>query len=95
MIVPLVAVTVLALYYLWSVIFASENAHLRAREYALHGARYLPDTDGVSGSAPFSGTNYERADSTSFTFWATAKDQSLGVFAAPDEIETTAIITSE
>ena len=94
MVVPLVAVTILALYYLWSVIFASENAHLRAREYALHGDAYLPDADGVSGSAPFSGSNYTRADSTTFSFESKATDGSLDVFGRSDPIEAGAVITS-
>ena len=94
MVVPLVAITILSLYYLWSVIFASENAHIRAREYALHGDAYLPDSDGVSGSAPFSGSNYKRADSTTFSFEAKATDRSLAVFGHDDEIEATAVITS-
>ncbi len=94
MVVPIVALTILSLYYLWSVIFASENAHIRAREYALHGDAYLPDSEGVSGSAPFSGSNYSRADSTSFRFEATATDESLAVFGHSDPIEATAVITS-
>ena len=96
MVVPLVAVTILALYYLWSVIFASENAHLRAREAALHGTTYLPDDDGVSASAPFSGNNYEKAENpTSFRFEAQAEDESLGVFGAPEPIKTKAVITAK
>ena len=94
MVVPLVALTIMSLYYLWSVIFASENAHIRSREYALHGDAYLPDADGVSGNSPFSGGNYQRADSTSFHFEARATDQSLGVFGKADNIEATAVITS-
>ncbi len=94
MVMPLVALTIMSLYYLWSVIFAAENAHLRAREYVLHGDAYLPDTEGVSGSAPFSGGNYSRADSTSFHFEATATDQSLPVFGRAEVIEVRAVITS-
>jgi hypothetical protein len=94
MIMPLVAITIMSLYYLWSVIFAAENAHIRAREYVLHGDAYLPDSDGVSGSAPFSGSNYSRADSKTFRFESEATDQSLGVFGTPEDIRTTAVITS-
>lgn len=94
MVVPIVALTIMSLYYLWSVIFASENAHIRAREYVLHGDAYLPDADGVTGDSPFSAGNYQRADSTSFHFEAKATDQSLGVFGRSDDIETTAVITS-
>ncbi|MSQ01876.1 MAG: hypothetical protein EXR71_08280 [Myxococcales bacterium] len=95
MVVPLVAMGIMSLYYLWSIIFASENAHIRAREYVLHGDHFLSDADGVSGSDPFSGTNYERADSQSFRFEARATDQSLPVFGRTESIRTTAVITSD
>lgn len=93
MVVPLVAMTIMALYYLWSIIFASENAHIRAREHVLHGSAYQSGSD-VSGSDPFSGTNYQRADSRSFHFEAKATDQSLPVFGRAERIETKAVITS-
>ena len=95
MVVPLVAVTILALYYLWSVIFASENAHIRARESVLHGSAYLADDGGVSGSSPFAGNNYKRADDTDFHFESSARDESLGVFGAAEPIEAKAIIKSK
>ncbi len=95
MVVPLIAMGIMSLYYLWSIIFASENAHIRAREYVLHGGAFLSDTDGVSGSDPFSGSNYQRADSQSFRFESRASDQSLPVFGRAESIRTTAVITSD
>jgi len=94
MVVPIVAVTIMALYYLWSVIYAAENAHVRAREYVLHGSAYLGSVDGTSGSDVFSGNNYRRADSTSFHFESSSTDQSLAVFGRAESIEAKAVITS-
>lgn len=94
MIVPLVAITIMALCYLWSIIFASENAHIRAREYVLHGQSYLESSDGVSGSDVFSGNNYQRADSQSFRFEARGEDRSLDVFGRAETVRTKAVITS-
>lgn len=93
MVVPLIAVVIMALYYLWSIIFASENAHLRAREAVLHGSAYQSSSD-VSGSDVFSGSNYARADSRSFRFETEAEDQSLPVFGRAESIRTKAVITS-
>lgn len=95
MIVPLIAMAIMSLYYLWSVIFAAENAHLRAREYVLHGDAYLPDAEGVSGSSVFSGGNYARADSRDFSFSAEAQDQTLPVFGKAETVTTHAYIVSE
>ncbi len=95
MVVPLIAVAIMSLYYLWSVIFASENAHIRAREYVLHGDAYLSDADGVSGSTVFSGNNYARADSQDFSFEVESTDQTLPVFGRAETVRTKAYIVSE
>ncbi len=97
LLVPLIALVVIALYYLWSIAWASQNAHLRAREYALHGDTYMGSRgNGESGSAPFSGDNYKRADSTSFRFSGRSEDRSLpGVGAVGHDIQVEAVITSD
>lgn len=96
LVMPLVVLVIVALYYLWSIAWASQNAHLRAREYVLHGDAYLGSRgNGESGSSPFDGTNYRRADSTDFHFQATSRDRSIpGVAAAAHDIEVDAVITS-
>jgi Tfp pilus assembly protein PilV len=94
---PLLVLVLVAMVQLWSITFASENAHIRAREYVLHGDAYLGSrSDGVSGSSVFDGYNYRRADSTRFHFQATAEDQGLpGVSRSPQQIRTHATIASE
>ncbi|MDP2312795.1 MAG: hypothetical protein Q8P41_07810 [Pseudomonadota bacterium] len=97
LLMPLLVLVVIAMYYLWSIAWASQNAHLRAREYALHGDTYLGGRgNNESGSAPFSGTNYERADSTSFHFSGKSSDRSLpGVGARGEDIDVEVVITSD
>ena len=98
LIVPIIAMCIMSLYYLWSITWASENAHLRAREFVLHGDTYLQDRgDDCSGSYPFDGSkgNYARADSTSFSFEAKAEDESLPVFGNKEQIRVNAIIASD
>lgn len=96
LIVPIIAMAIMSLYYLWSITWASENAHLRAREYVLHGDSYLKErgTD-AQGSFPFEGGNYARADSTDFGFESKATDQSLPVFGSTEQIEVKAFIKSD
>jgi hypothetical protein len=96
LLMPLLVLVVVAMYYLWSIAWASENAHLRAREYALHGDTYLSGRgNGESGNAPFSGNNYSRASSTSFHFAASSEDRSIaGVAAQGEEVRVRAVITS-
>lgn len=96
-IVPLLMVVVVAMYQLWSVAWASQNAHLRAREYVLHGDTYLQDRGAdVTGNSVFSGGKYRKADSTDFSFSASAEDESLaGVSRGGEQIRVTATITSD
>ena len=97
MMMPILALVIVALYYLWSIAFASQNVHLRAREYALHGDTYLGGRgNDESGSYPFSGNNYTKATSTSFEFSGTSSDRSIaGVSSRGVDIEATAVITSD
>jgi hypothetical protein len=96
MLLPVVVVVIVAMLQLWSVTFATTNAHLRAREAALHGTTYLRGRGSdVSDDAPFSGNNYQKARSTYFRFSATAEDQTLGGMTGnPRTVRTRAVITS-
>jgi hypothetical protein len=86
---------IVALYYLWSIAWAAQNAHLRARETVLHGCAYLK-SNCESGSTPFGTNNYNKADSTSFNFSATSTDESIPGFSESGEsISVTATITSD
>lgn len=96
LIVPIIAMTIMSMYYLWSITWASQNAHMRAREYVLHGDTYLQERGSdADGSNPFDGTNYKKADSTDFSFEAKARDESLPVFGSSESIEVKAIIKSQ
>ncbi len=93
LVVPIIAMAIMVMYYLWSVAWASQNAHIRARECVLHDDQYVAADEHCS--APFAGSNYARADSTSFSFSGGASDQSLPVFGRADTIRTSAVITSD
>lgn len=97
LLMPLLLLVVVAMYYLWSIAWASQNAHIRAREYAFHGDTYLGSRgNNESGSPPFSGSNYDRADSTSFRFTGRSRDRSLpGVSTRGETIDVTVVITSD
>ena len=97
LLMPLLVLVIVAMYYLWSIAFASQNAHLRAREYVLHGDAYLGDRgNGETGNSPFNGSNYQRADSTNFSFSGRSRDRSIpGVGARGVDIEVEAVITSD
>jgi hypothetical protein len=96
MLVPIVVVVIIAMLQLWSVTFGATNAHIRAREGALHGTDYLGGRGSdVSSNAPFSGNNYKKASSRTFRFSASAEDQTLGgMTGTPRPIRTRAVITS-
>lgn len=94
MLMPLITIMIVALYYLWSIAWASQNAHLRARETVLHGCAYLA-MDCEEGSDPFGTNNYDKADSTIFHFSAGSSDTSIPGFSGSGEsISVTATITS-
>jgi len=103
----MVMVVLLGLVHLFSLTWASQNAHLRAREAAFHGDAYLQGVRADSaftqpGSAPFSialdgpGGNYTVAEEsiTPFNFSATATDQSRDDLFDSQDIQVTARITS-
>jgi hypothetical protein len=97
LLMPVLVLVMVAMYYLWSIAWASQNAHIRAREYALHGDAYLGGRgNNETGSAPFSANNYTRADSTSFRFTGRSQDRSMpGVGASGETIDVTVVITSD
>jgi len=51
--VPLFIMVFMSMYYLWSICFAAQNAHIRAREYVLHGEYYKTSPYQTSGSTVF------------------------------------------
>lgn len=99
LLMPLMGAVFVCMYYLWSICWASENSHLFAREAVLHGDTYLSQNKRSSAATPssglFSGNNYEKAESTSFSFSATADDESIpGPNSSGDSISVTAYIKS-
>lgn len=96
LVLPLLVLVIIAMYQLWSIAWASQNAHLRAREQVLHGSTYQSERPGdVSGSGPFEHDNYAKADSTRFHFTAEATDEALqGVGRRGERIRARATITS-
>ena len=103
----MVMVVLLGVVHLFSLTWASQNAHIRAREAAFHGDAFLTGTKANSqfiqpGSAPFDqampgpGGNYTVAEDsiTPFQFSATATDESRDDLFGSQEIEVTATITS-
>ncbi|MBM4389709.1 MAG: hypothetical protein FJ090_01195 [Deltaproteobacteria bacterium] len=92
LVVPIIAMAIMVMYYLWSVAWAVQNAHIRARECVLHGDRYAPADEPCD--APFTASNYTRANSTTFRFAGGANDRTLSVFGRAETIRTTAVITS-
>ena len=61
MVVPLFVMVFMSMYYLWSVCFAAQNAHIRAREYVLHGTTYNTDPYQTTGTTVFDSDNYLKA----------------------------------
>ena len=78
---PLLVLVLVALVQLWSLAWAAQNAHLRAREGLLHGRTYLGSRGSdVRGSNVFgfAGRNYETAGSRVFYVSTSAEDQTVG-----------------
>lgn len=96
LVLPLFVLVAVAMYQLWSVAWGAQNAHLRAREYVLHRETYLGSRAGdASGDAPWEGSNYAKAESTTFHFEARSTDTSLaGASRSGQQVEGTAVITS-
>lgn len=98
LLMPVVMMVFMAMYYLWSITFASANCHMRAREYALHGDTYLGGrAHGESGSSALDGSDYRKAERglQSFEFSGNSSDRSIpGVGTSGIDIDVTARITS-
>ena len=105
----MVMVVLLGVVHLFSLTWASQNAHIRAREAAFHGDAFLTGAKADSqftqpGSAPFDSNlphaggqgNYTVAEDsiTPFQFSATATDESRDDLFGSQQIEVTATITS-
>jgi hypothetical protein len=98
LLMPVIMMVFMAMYYLWSITFASANCHMRAREYALHGDTYLGGrAHGASGSSALDRRDYRKAERglQSFEFSGTSRDTSIdGVGNSGVDISVTAVITS-
>lgn len=96
----LLTVVLVSMYHLFTVTWASQNAHMRAREAVLHGDAYLTGarTSYVSHSrVPFDSSssvqNYRRADpGTTINFQATAWDTTRDDLIGSQDIEVFARI---
>lgn len=79
-VLPIVVLVLVAMTQLWSLTWAAQNAHLRAREGLLHGRTYLgsrgSDVTGMNVFG-FTGRNYEVARSRNFYVVSTAQDTTL------------------
>jgi len=99
LLMPVVMMVFMAMYYLWSITFAAQNCHMRAREYAFHGDTYLGGrSHGTSGSSALSGSDYQKAERglQSFSFTGSSDDTSIaGVGTSGRNISVTAYITSD
>lgn len=95
-VLPVVVLVFVAMYQLWSLTWAAQNAHLRAREALLHGTTYLGRRGSdVSARDVFSGRNYKTAGSRVFYYRATAEDQTLGGVAGRSvRVRATAVLRS-
>jgi hypothetical protein len=99
--VPIILMVFMSMYYLWSITFAAQNAHMRAREYVLHQGTYLGErahgTSGGGGTV-WAGSNYKKADTgiRPFRFEARASDTSIPGMSSygSKTITTHAYITS-
>ena len=63
--IPVLLLVFVGMYELFSITFASQHAHIRAREYVLHNGRYIeqaPAGENAGGSSVFSSSNYRVAD---------------------------------
>ena len=97
-----VMLVLLGLVHLFSVTWASQNAHIRAREAVFHGDAYLdvsngytePSTAPFSASLPGPGGNYTVASGyeVDFAFTASANDESRDDYFEAQSIEVDAKI---
>ncbi len=99
MLLPIVMMIFIAMYYLFTITFAAQNTHLRAREYVLHQDTYLGGrVQDTSGSAPWNGSDYEiapAAEQPSFNFSASSRDRSIrGVSNSTQQLQAGAYLTS-
>ncbi len=107
----MICTMLIGMLHLFQVTWATQNAHIRAREAVMHGTTYLenhaPRADYVSvGSTPWddSDLNYNKAGysgttpggvDTPYTFTAQATDATRNDSFGQQEIEVTATITNQ
>ena len=93
---PVMILLIVALYQLWGLTFAAQNAHLRAREALLHGkTTYMsgPRSRDIHGFSPFSGRNYTPAISRTFYFEMRADDWTIPGVGESEKLTSRAILT--
>lgn len=59
--IPILLMVFLGMFELFTITFASQNAHIRAREYVLHGGTYTvgaPNNESIAHSSVFKNGNY-------------------------------------
>ena len=91
-----VVMLLVAMVHLFTVTWATQNAHLRAREALMHGDVYLtgvaPDYVEVT-QTPFQSDNYQRAEPDEpINFSARAWDATRADIIGSQSIEVTAFI---
>ncbi|MCB9761937.1 MAG: hypothetical protein H6739_19085 [Alphaproteobacteria bacterium] len=95
----LVAVVLVSMYHLFTLTWASQNAHMRAREAVLHDDAYLSGVRTryvAADRTPFdpSVRNYRRADpDRTMSFSAEAWDDSRDDLIGSQHVEVQAVIT--
>ncbi len=107
----MICTMLIGMLHLFQVTWATQNAHIRAREAVMHGTTYLdnhaPRADYVSvGSTPWddSELNYKKAGyagsrpggvDVAYTFTAEATDATRNDSFGQQQIEVTATITNQ
>ena len=99
LVAPVAVLVLLAMLQLFTLTFAAENAHLRAREHVLHGTAYLRDrawrTGGTTVFDEAAGT-YRVAAPGPFRFESRSSDHALpGLGTEALKITAVTVIASE
>jgi len=105
----MICTMLVGMLHLFQVTWATQNAHIRAREAVMHDTTYLdnhaPRANSVSvGSTPWDGENYKKAGysgvepvgvAVPYTFTATATDATRNDSFGRQQFEVTATITNQ
>ena len=94
-----IAVILVAMFHLFTVTWATQNAHIRAREAVFHDSAYLSGTRlsyTTPQASPWSDAdnNYQIADPNSVIFWtAQAHDTTRDDLIGPQNVQVSWTIT--